>query len=385
MIDRMAELMPELAADPDGFQTLLASNEANLVLVADLLEAAADPRKAELPTPTLAYTQVGAHHNTPLPGLMRVYRTGHAYVWEVLLGIMREQVSDPDELTESIRLVSAWLHEFIDESVCLAEEAYNSERERFLRSSAASGSQTVIAILDGQSVDPTVASQRLRYELGRQHVGFVAWFDPADSVDHPIEALEAALDEVVGRIGLGRPFTHALGLSSVAGWAGAHDEIPAEALAEAAGDPSVAGTARMAAGDPGVGLEGFRRTHAEAMDARRVAGLAAAPPGSLTLHHSVALVAMATADLDRARSFSKRNLGGLADDAGSDRLSETLRAYLDAGGSHGRAAQKLGIHENTVRYRVRQAEEILARPVGPQDLDLRVALSLADLDLEEDA
>ena len=66
-------------------------------------------------------------------------------------------------------------------------------------------------------------------------------------------------------------------------------------------------------------------------------------------------------------------------------MSETLRAYLDAGGSHGRAAQKLGIHENTVRYRVRQAEEILARPVGPQDLDLRVALSLADLDLEEDA
>jgi DNA-binding PucR family transcriptional regulator len=61
------------------------------------------------------------------------------------------------------------------------------------------------------------------------------------------------------------------------------------------------------------------------------------------------------------------------------RLSETLRAYLDEGASHGRAAVRLGIHENTVRYRIRQIEDLLGRPVGAADLELRVALSLAAL------
>ena len=56
-----------------------------------------------------------------------------------------------------------------------------------------------------------------------------------------------------------------------------------------------------------------------------------------------------------------------------------VAAYLDEGASHSRAAKRLGIHENTVRYRIRQAEELLGRPVDEQTLDLRVALKLADV------
>jgi DNA-binding PucR family transcriptional regulator len=40
---------------------------------------------------------------------------------------------------------------------------------------------------------------------------------------------------------------------------------------------------------------------------------------------------------------------------------------------------RLGIHENTVTYRIRQAEEILGHSIEESTLDLRVALALAPI------
>ena len=60
-------------------------------------------------------------------------------------------------------------------------------------------------------------------------------------------------------------------------------------------------------------------------------------------------------------------------------MIETLAAYLDAGGSFGRAAGALGVHENTVRYRIRQIEESARPGVGPGDLRLRIAVELVDV------
>mgnify|MGYP000151953842 CR=1 FL=1 len=42
------------------------------------------------------------------------------------------------------------------------------------------------------------------------------------------------------------------------------------------------------------------------------------------------------------------------------------------------AAAMLGIHENTVRYRIRQCEDRLDRPIGPEDFGLQAALVLVD-------
>ena len=56
-----------------------------------------------------------------------------------------------------------------------------------------------------------------------------------------------------------------------------------------------------------------------------------------------------------------------------------MRTYLDENGSRGRTAKRLHIHENTVAYRLRQAEELLGRSVEKRTLELRVALALADL------
>ena len=64
---------------------------------------------------------------------------------------------------------------------------------------------------------------------------------------------------------------------------------------------------------------------------------------------------------------------------------QRLRTYLDENGSRGRTAKRLSIHENTVSYRLRQAEELLGRSVDKRTLELRVALALADLVAETPA
>jgi DNA-binding PucR family transcriptional regulator len=57
-------------------------------------------------------------------------------------------------------------------------------------------------------------------------------------------------------------------------------------------------------------------------------------------------------------------------------LAETLRAYLDSFGDVATAAQWLQVHPNTVRYRVRRIERVLATSLADPDVRLLLSLSL---------
>jgi DNA-binding PucR family transcriptional regulator len=134
---------------------------------------------------------------------------------------------------------------------------------------------------------------------------------------------------------------------------------------------------RVAVGEPRHGLPGFRASHDQAAHARRVATLAGRGSGSITRFARVALLAMATVNEGLAEAFVHDQLGQLAvDDDTALRLAATLRVYLDEHASRSRAAKRLGVHENTISYRIRQTEEILGRGVETDTLDLRVALAL---------
>ncbi|MCB0870404.1 MAG: helix-turn-helix domain-containing protein [Solirubrobacterales bacterium] len=377
--DRITGTMPELLTDPDMEATNLASTVANLNLLADLLEGGNDPKNLSLPEATRAFAVLGAHQNTPLPPLLRAYRVGHQAGWEAIHAMINELVADPEERDQLSEMVSSWLFAFIDAASCLAEIAYNDERERWIRTVSASRAETIATILEGGEIEAGTASARLGYELDRNHLAFIAWFDEVGLVENPFNVLELAITETAESIDLGKPLIHPLGMGAMAGWVGSHGEI-SEIPAAAGFGPEVGRGVLIAIGEPDSGLDGFLRSHQLAAAARRVAGLTGREPGSLTTYREVAVTALTTVDLDQAIQFAHRRLGELADKGPTPaRLRETLVAYLDEGASHGRAAHRLGIHENTVRYRVRQVEETLGRTIDPGDLDLRVALSLASL------
>jgi DNA-binding PucR family transcriptional regulator len=370
VIDRIREQLPELFDDPESAEANRASTEASIRAVAAVVEEGGDPRAIELPAETVAYAREGVRRNIPLAALMRSYRLGHAALWELLVPRIAALSQDSEELAEATALGSAILFAYADKALILADELYSAERERWARSAAATQADTIDAILAGRSVDAGQASRRLRYELGREHVGVYAWLEAAPDDGDSVALLEAALAQVAAACSATSTLVRPLGVLATSAWmTGA--TTPGELRVDAAG-------VRVALGEPAPGVDGFRRTHEEAAHARRVATLAGRSPGSVTRYGRVALAALASADPDQARAFVTARLGGLGDDDDtSRRLAATLRVYLDEHCSRSRTAKRLGLHENTISYRVKQAEEILGRGVEEDTLELHVALALA--------
>jgi DNA-binding PucR family transcriptional regulator len=132
----------------------------------------------------------------------------------------------------------------------------------------------------------------------------------------------------------------------------------------------------VAFGRPAEGLAGFRSSHAEALQAARIASLAGGT--AVTSYTKVELVSLLADDLPRARAFVTGQLGALASTAEpSQRLRETVLAFLASGGSATRVAKELYVHQNTVAYRVKRAEEMLGRKVTENPIELTCALKLA--------
>jgi DNA-binding PucR family transcriptional regulator len=60
------------------------------------------------------------------------------------------------------------------------------------------------------------------------------------------------------------------------------------------------------------------------------------------------------------------------------RLRATLAIYFREGDVIAATAQRLGVHINTISYRLRQCEELLERPVKHRRFELEAALLLRD-------
>jgi hypothetical protein len=81
------------------------------------------------------------------------------------------------------------------------------------------------------------------------------------------------------------------------------------------------------------------------------------------------------------RRFVSEVLGTLERRDQRGTLRETLRAYLETGGSHADASHQLGIHRNTLAYRLRRIGELIGRDVADPRLWLTLHLALWASDL----
>lgn len=370
--------MPELFPDESWTEVVHASLAAGISRVAEVIVAGTDPRAIELPPETVVFMRDGARQDFPISSLMRVYQLAQGIVWGQLQRDLSKRASSQEELTQAHAMLSAWIFAYVDTAMTLAIEVYEQERERWLRSANARQATMIDAILSGRLADAALARLALRYELDREHIAVAAWLEEADEEADSMLPLEAAISEVAEALGATGTLIQPRGLLAATGWISTPGTFEPELLdgsllADAAGSGVT-----LAIGDPGRNIQGFRESYEGAEHARRVAVLQGRPPGSVTRYANAALAALGTADLAQARTFVIARLGRLANqDETSQRLAATLRVYLDEHTSRSRAAKRLGVHENTISYRVRQAEEILGRSVDADTLDLHMALALA--------
>lgn len=373
--------LADLLVNEQALEVNRASTEASIRDFGQVLSAGADPAQAtQLQAPTLDYARDGAQHGIPLTTLMRSYRLAHAATSTHFNAILQRHARNAEELRLASELGGAWMFSYVDAALCLVEAAYTAERDRWLRSAAASQAETIGTILAGQPIDTDVATRRLRHDVRRVHVAAIAWLESHEEGRNTQAVLEAAIRDIASAIGNQKPLVHPLGILSTAAWISSHSHTPSKVLDELRFRTAAAPGVRVAIGEPAPGIAGFRSSYLEAVEAQRVARLADRPAGSVTRYDNVVLRAIATANLDQARQFVRRELGPLgAADETTRRLAATVRAYLDENCSRGRTAKRLHVHDNTVAYRIRQAEELLGRPLERRTLELRVALALADV------
>ncbi|WP_280239367.1 PucR family transcriptional regulator [Nocardia abscessus] len=377
--------IPELA-DRDMRRDLAASTRAHARIVLSRLPS--DAFEFSLPEEAHAFARSVARRGFELRLLLRVYHVG----MEAVLDYMTEVVEQRRATPELERVVLLRLFEratkWMSTSVELLTDTYMEEREQVLRAAINRRAETVRALLDGDDVDVEQASVRLGYRLSQQHLAFVLWTDEPTGEPADAEAT-GLLDRVAARLaasfGSARVLTVPSGASAMWAWAGSDDveraaELAAPGQLERLAEAQVEAPVRVAFGVPAAGIAGFRRSHREAVAARQVAERAAAGGPRVTGYRAVEIAYLAGADEAAMRGLVERELGALASrDANAARLRETLHAYLRGHRSPEATAKALGVHKNTVRYRVQRIEQLLGYPIEERGLPLEIALVCVDV------
>ena len=381
--DRVAERLraeiTDLGQEPGLDAELTAAIRASVLGWLDFLCRGQPTREVALPEDAVALARTYALRGAPSELLLRLYRLGHGVVFREWMAALRVEEPSSELMDELVGHSLDRSFAYVDALSLQIAESYAQERARFVRSADAARAETARAIVSGEPVDVDAASRSLRYELRRWHVGMILWATPSAEGEEPLSRIEALAVELADALGSPQPLLVPAGRSVMWAWCGAARPPSHETLAGLPRLPGRPVALHAALGNPGEGIGGFASTHAEALEARRVATLGRAR-ARLTLYSDVDLSSLLAGDVDRARRFMDAELGALAaDDDGTLRLRATLRAYLDEGCSFVAAARRLGLHENTVKYRVRRCEESLGRPVTEQPLKLGAALLLAEM------
>lgn len=378
MADAIHDGIPELS--DELFEDTAQSCRSNIAIVCSMMRDELDATEATGPPEALHYAREYVRQGYAIEALMRAYRIGHQSFYRVLVTRLEESVDDPRDLAAAARYAADWTFTYVDAVSSAVAAAFMAERERWVRSAAAVRADQVAAILERRTTDEDVASRRLRYELRRQHLALVIWGgDSVVDTDATAAAFERLAQVAAAHLGSGEPLCIPLGGLVLAAWIGLHGGSSDVRLDEPL-PGAVEYGARIAVGEAHAGLEGFRRSHEEALLVRRVAILAERAPGAVVHLADAGLNALLTADLREAREFVRRELGELvADDDNTRRVAATLDVFFDEGSSHVRAARRLGIHENTVAYRVRRAAELLGHPLDERQLEARTALRLVEI------
>jgi DNA-binding PucR family transcriptional regulator len=142
------------------------------------------------------------------------------------------------------------------------------------------------------------------------------------------------------------------------------------------------GTDRIAAGISSVrsGPGSYADVYLEAqqvLDCIRRFGSEQGPAALSAADLGTGRVFLATSDAEAVRTFADDAFGGLVRDPSKTDLLATLRCFFDKMASIRRCALELGVHENTIRYRLARIEELTGLSVTHDpDAQLGARLSL---------
>ncbi|MGD0605514.1 MAG: helix-turn-helix domain-containing protein [Streptosporangiaceae bacterium] len=368
--------IPELNGDKPVLTLLASSVHGNVDTCLQVMQHRIDLGNVHAPAAAAEYARRLAQRGIPLAALLRAYRVGHARFFDWLLNELAQQTNDAEMVSTTALSMSRVVAEYIDQTSEGIVLAYEHEKEDWLRKRSTARAARVRDLLSGKHIDLSAAEATLGYRLRQYHVGLVCWVGDAVSGADEITRLARAAGHVAEHAAChGNPLFLPCDESSAWAWLplGTRDTFGSAAAAACTGDAD--SDIHFAFGDPAKGTAGFVSSHQQAIAAQSVA-LAAGPPGPRVMTFSeIAPVALMLESRELLHGWMQATLADLAtDDEHHARLRDTLRVFLQCGGSYKATAEQLMVHKNTVQYRIRQAQESLGRPLDENRLGVELAL-----------
>jgi hypothetical protein len=378
----LEDQIPELRGDAALVELLGTSVEGNVDTVLHALRYDIAVERVEAPTAALEYARRLAQHGVPVNALVRAYRLGQRRMNEVIFAELRAIDIPEGTRVAVIEAITGTMFEYIDWMSQQVVVIYEEERERWLENQNSLRALRVREILAGnKAVDVDAATTSIRYPLHWHHLGLVIWYPDLGAEGDELARLQRFLRDLgEAAAAAGSPLSIAADQSCAWGWLPYRAAV-ADVVSKVRGfvqtrpdSPSVA------IGTMAAGIEGFRRSHREADEARGVAILRGRPNSSAPTviaadDPGLSVVARLGGDVAGTRDWVATVLGNLAGDNENDaRLRETLRIYLACGCSYKVAAEELNLHFNSVKYRVGRAVARRGREIGSDRLDIELAL-----------
>jgi hypothetical protein len=309
--------------------------------------------------------------------LMKLTRYGQGVFWPAIMELAERAIEEPSTRMRVLGVAFDRLGRYVETVLGAAVGAFQEERDLRMRGAHARRRELIEALLSGEPLAIDSVSRALDYELGRLHTALALW--DAEHSHPPSDGMLVRLEAVAGQVGaaLGGRRILCLPSGSRGVWAWVATEAPPGPSQRAAiAQLELPAGQHVAIGAAGHGPEGFRRSHEEALAAQRLATAASDLP-AVTWYADVEIASLLSRDSRRARALVARELAGLTGtDPSSEKLRATALAYLGCAGSATAAGRELGVHTNTVRYRVERAQDALGRTLQGPQLPLQLALML---------
>ncbi|HEX5713851.1 MAG TPA: helix-turn-helix domain-containing protein [Solirubrobacterales bacterium] len=344
---------PKETADPEYMQGLRLTVGAAIGYGIDALEGSED-RAPPIPTTLLSQARLAARNRVPLETVLRRYFAGYTMLGDfVIEEAERAGISRGSSLKRVLRVQAA----LFEQVVAAVSEEYGREVE-WPDSAEERRARCVRRLLAGELLD----APELPYELNEYHLGAVA---TGRGGAEALKDIAKALDR--------RLLTVNQENDTLWAWFGARRPFDPEQLAELSRWGLPAGM-RLAIGEPGEGLTGWRLSHRQALAALPVAQRTGC---KFARYGDEALLAATLQDDLLIASLCRLYLDPLEDERdGGATLRATLCAYFASGRNSSSAASRLGVSDRTVANRLRTVEARLGRQPG---IDMEIALRLHEL------
>lgn len=355
--------------DPDFRATVLRSVSGNVAAIFDVITGRAAVGSC-IPHGALEFAEVTAQLGVPAADVERCYRTGVTSLWSRWFAAAREHASvTGTPLAVLVEGPTLAILGYVDHILAPVVARHDEIRAELHATRAHVRRMALTQLLDGTTDEGGKAlDQSLDYFVADTHVALLLTVPDAVALDATVAVLRSTADARASLLLQHGPRTWLVWLGRPVPFTPRHLSALRKALT----------TSRLlvTVSDPHAGITGLRATRDQVLGAARVQRALGTAGHRCLFTSEVRLETMMLGDETRARNFVAAELGRLGSaDAAAVRLRETLLTWLTTG-SHTAAAVILGVHENTVRNRIRQAERLLDMPLRPPRTELQVALRL---------